>query len=290
MNTEQFIQWCESYQSDKWSKPLIMGVLNITPDSFSDGGHFLNIEKAIAQAHRMIKAGADIIDIGGESSKPGAVSVSFDEELARVRPIIKRLRTESDICISIDTTKARLMHEAINAGASMINDIAGFQSEESRAMAAKLDVPLCLMHMQGNPQTMQANPCYKLNIVDEINCFFEARIEALLAAGVRRNKIILDPGFGFGKTVEHNLELVNKTEQFKQHRLPLMLGVSRKSTLGEILNRPVDKRLVGGLTIAIVAALQGLAMIRTHDVEETNQALTMVEAIKAGTIKTMRAE
>jgi dihydropteroate synthase len=289
VNTEQFKQWCESYPTDNLNKPLIMGVLNVTPDSFSDGGQYLQLEHALMQAHRMIAAGADLIDIGGESSKPGALLVSCEEELARVIPVIKQLRRESEICISIDTTKAQVMHEAVNAGASMINDIAGFRSAESFAMAAELDVPLCLMHMQGDPETMQDNPCYQEDVVDEINVFFEHHIDFCVAAGIKRKNLILDPGFGFGKTVEHNLEIVNKITKFKQHNRPLMLGVSRKSSLGAILKAPVDKRLAGGLAIAVFAALQGVAIIRTHDVAETNQALTMVEAINnAGHYKKVR--
>ncbi|NSL18077.1 dihydropteroate synthase [Tatlockia micdadei] len=258
-----------------------MGVLNVTPDSFSDGGRYYQIEQAIEYAHQMISEGADIIDVGGESSKPGALPVSCDEELERVIPVIKQLRKESDVCISIDTTKAQVMHEAINTGASIINDIAGFRSEEALAMAVKLDVPLCLMHMQGEPQDMQHNPLYRHDVVDEINFFFQQRIERCVAAGVKRKNIILDPGFGFGKTPQHNMRIVNQISKFKQHNLPVMLGVSRKSTLGIILNTPVDRRLAGGLAIAVFSALHGVAMIRTHDVAETHQALTMVQAIKA---------
>jgi dihydropteroate synthase len=285
VNTEQFNQWCESsFQPSSTSnpqKPLIMGVLNITPDSFSDGGQYFQIEQALEQAHRMISAGADIIDIGGESSKPGARMVSCEEEFLRVIPVIKELQVESEICISIDTTKPQIMAAAVNAGASIINDIAGFRSQESLAMAAGLDVPLCLMHMQGEPQTMQNNPRYPNNdVIAAINLFFEQRIEACLEAGIKCKNLILDPGFGFGKTIEHNLHVLKQIAKFKKHQRPLMLGVSRKSTLGLILNAPVDRRLVGGLAIAVFASLQGVEIIRTHDVEETNQALVMVQAIK----------
>lgn len=256
-----------------------MGVLNVTPDSFSDGGKFYQIEPALTQAHQMIAAGADLIDIGGESSKPGSKVVSCEEELARVIPPIKQLVLESDICISIDTTKAQVMHEAVCAGASIINNIEGFSSTESLSMAAKLDVPLCIMHMRGEPETMQVNPCYQQDVVDEINLFFEERIRACMEAGIKRTNLILDPGFGFGKTVEHNLYIMSKIEMIKQHKRPLLLGVSRKSTIGAVLNAPVDKRLAGGLALATYAALRGVAIIRTHDVAETNQALTMVQAL-----------
>lgn len=279
MNKEQFKDWCQSYKRGNLFKPLIMGVLNVTPDSFSDGGNYLKPETALVKAHQMITQGADLIDIGGESSKPGASAVNCNEELARVIPVIKQLRLESEICISIDTTKARVMHEAISAGASMINDISAIRSEESLEMAANLGVPLCLMHMQGTPETMQKSPSYSLNIVDELNLFFEKQINICLAAGIKRQNLILDPGFGFGKTVEHNLELVKGLSEFRKHNRPLMLGVSRKSSLGAILNVKVDKRLAGGLAFAVFAALQGVAIIRTHDVEETNQALTILQAI-----------
>jgi dihydropteroate synthase len=283
VNTEQFKQWCQTYSyaelAHSFPKPLVMGVLNITPDSFSDGGNYYLQQSALAHAHQMIAEGADLIDIGGESSRPGASPLSCEEELARVIPVIKQLREESEICISIDTTKAQVMHTAIKAGASIINDITGFRSTESLAIAAELDVPLCLMHMQGEPLTMQNAPQYKQDVVDEVNGFFEQRKNACLAAGVKRENLIFDPGFGFGKTVEHNMSIVKQIATFHQHGRPLLLGVSRKSSLGTILNAPVDKRLAGGLAVAVYAALQGVAMIRTHDVAETNQALLMVQAI-----------
>ena len=272
MNKEQFKQWCEFHQASslevKLRKPLIMAVLNVTPDSFSDGGKFLKTEDALLQAHKMIADGADLIDIGGESSRPGALPITCEEELARVIPVIERLCKESEVCISIDTTKAQVMHAAIHAGASIINDISALNSEESLAVAAELDVPICLMHMQGEPRTMQNFPHYTHDVVDEINAFFQQRIELCVAAGIKRKHLILDPGFGFGKTPEHNLRVVKHFTKLKQHKLPLMLGVSRKSTLGTILKSPVEKRLAGGLAIAVYAALQGVSLIRTHDVAE----------------------
>lgn len=285
MDAKQFKQWCFSYSSSFEgnlisSKPLIMGVLNITPDSFSDGGKYYQAPAALEHARQMIAAGADIIDIGGESTKPGAKPISCEEELARVIPVIEQLRAESDICISIDTIKARVMQEAVKAGASIINDITGFQDGASLAMAASLDVPLCLMHMQGDPMTMQQAPKYKLGVVEELNTFFDQQISLCVAAGVKKKNLILDPGFGFGKTVEHNMTIVNQIAKFHRHELPLMLGVSRKSTLGVLLNAPVEKRMVGGLAIAVYAALQGVSIIRTHDVEETNQALLIIQAIR----------
>lgn len=303
VNTEQFKQWCAEYNSEnpallpvrdevgvrtpdekllpaKLTKPLVMGILNVTPDSFSDGRLFFQLDKALEHAHRLIAEGADIIDIGGESSRPGASAIHCEEELARVIPVIKQLRAESDICISIDTTKAQVMHDAIRAGASMLNDISGFQRDDSLAVAAKLDVPLCLMHMQGEPLTMQTNPQYAVDVIDEINTFFQQRIEQCMKAGIKRKNIILDPGFGFGKTPWHNMRIVSQIMAFQQHNLPVMIGASRKNTLGLIGNAPVEKRLAGGLAIAVYSALCGVAIIRTHDVAETKQALLMVQAIQ----------
>lgn len=262
-----------------FERPLIMGVVNATPDSFSDGGRYTDVTKALSHARELISVGADLIDIGGESSRPNAKVVSEQEELDRVIPLISALRRESTCCISVDTAKPAVMREAIAAGADMINDIKGLQSEDALCVAAELDVPVCLMHMQGTPQTMQEAPCYETSVVDVVNQFFEKQIQRCLAAGLKREHLILDPGFGFGKTVAHNLSLLKHLEQFKIHRLPLLLGVSRKSTLGAVVNKPVNERLIAGITVAILASLQGAAIIRTHDVDETKQALLMMGAI-----------
>lgn len=285
MNKEQFHLWrqkavVQTVQSITYcGKPLIMGVLNVTPDSFSDGGYFLETEKACARAREMIEQGVDIIDVGGESTKPGAKPISSEEELQRVLPIIKHIRNISDICISIDTYKAEVMEAAAGAGVSLINDICALKSAESMAAAAKLNLPVCLMHMRGMPESMQNNPMYDNDVVDEIDSFFTQRIAACLAAGISREQLILDPGFGFGKSVSHNLSIVKKLSEFQHHQLPLLLGASRKSTIGAVLQKPVDGRLIGSLATAIFAALQGVSIIRTHDVDETNQALQMVDAI-----------
>lgn len=284
MDREQFEQWCEFHQSTiakvALRKPLIMGVLNITPDSFSDGGQYYNaLEKAVACAQQMIAEGADIIDIGGESSRPGAKPVDCAEELARVIPLIKALRAESDVCISIDTTKAEVMASTVAAGASMINDISALTGNEALETAADLNIPVCLMHMQGKPESMQNNPSYSGDVVDKVNGFFQQRVERCLAAGIKSKHLILDPGFGFGKSPEHNLRLVNHLAAFKQHNLPLMLGASRKSTLGHITGKPVNERLASGLAVALFAMLQGVGIIRTHDVAETHQALLTMHAI-----------
>lgn len=285
MNSDTLQRWLQSHSTPaKGSyyqhKPLIMGVLNITPDSFSDGGRYWNPEKAFEHAVRLIAAGADILDVGGESSRPGAQAVSVQEELARVIPVIERVRSHADVVISIDTRKAEVMKAAVNEGASLINDITALQAPDSLEVAARLAVPVCLMHMQGKPDSMQDNPQYAAGVVAAVQQFFEERIRVCLAAGILREHIILDPGFGFGKTVQHNLQLLNSLSELQVHGLPVLLGVSRKSTLGAILNKKEDQRLYGGLAAAVFAVLHGASLIRTHDVEETKQTLDMVHAIQ----------
>lgn len=275
MNSEQFKAW----RQRSIRKPLIMGVLNVTPDSFSDAGQFLDPNAAVQQAFSMIEHGADIIDIGGESSKPGATAVSIEDELQRVIPVIEHIRSMHDICISIDTCKAEVMEAAVGVGASMINDINALRGAGALQVAARLDVPICLMHMQGTPETMQNNPQYAMDIIDEINQFFRQRIDACDQSGIARERLILDPGFGFGKSVQHNLRLLKRIAEFQQHGLPVLLGVSRKSTLGAILQKQVRERLSGGLAVAVFAALHGISIIRTHDVDETQQAFHMLDAI-----------
>lgn len=275
MNRLQFTTWC----SVPLRKPLIMGVLNITPDSFSDAGHFLDHDVALRRVEAMIEQGADIIDVGGESSRPGATTVSSAEELSRVIPVIERIRSMHDICISIDTCKADVMEAAVTAGASFINDINALRGFGALSVAARMDVPVCLMHMQGAPDDMQNNPHYPVDIIDEINQFFHQRIEACEQAGIARDRLILDPGFGFGKTVQHNLQMLKRIVAFQQHALPVLLGVSRKSTLGAVLKKNVLERLPGALATTVFAALNGVSIIRTHDVAETKQALQMLDAI-----------
>ncbi|KTD07490.1 dihydropteroate synthase [Legionella jamestowniensis] len=282
MNSKQFRQWCHSYQNSSslyQQKPLIMGILNVTPNSFSDGGKFLQRDNAVKHALKMIIAGADIIDVGGESSRPGAQPVSCEEELARVIPVIERLREETDCCISIDTTKHQVMKEAVAAGADMINDITALNSGESLQAAAQLDVPVCLMHMQGEPMTMQLHPHYEQDIIDELHTFFQQKIKHCLTAGIKFENLILDPGFGFGKLPEHNLRLVKNMATFNQYNRPLLLGVSRKTTIGAVLQKPVEQRLLGGLAISVIAALQGTSILRTHDIDETQQVLIMLDAV-----------
>jgi len=259
--------------------PKIMGILNVTSDSFSDGGLFLSVEAALKQAHQMVQEGADIIDIGGESTRPGAQPVSVQEELDRVMPILTKIRAEAPISISVDTSKPQVMQEAIAAGADMINDVMALRHEGSLATVATSDkVQVCLMHIQGEPRTMQQKPHYT-NVVDEIKTFLLERVQACLKSGIAKNRIILDPGFGFGKTLEHNLLLMKKLHVFTELDYPVLVGVSRKSMIGNILNKPVKERLYGSLALAVLAVSKGASIIRTHDVAATKDALKMTSAV-----------
>lgn len=261
---------------------LVMGILNVTPNSFYDGGRYINPNLAYERAQAMIEQGVDIIDIGGETSKPGAEPVSLNQELDRVIPVIERICASSDICVSIDTCKPAVMQAAVAAGASFINDISALMTDDAVSTAARLDVPVCLMHMKGSPRFMQNAPHYDTNVVAEINDFFKQRIAICLDAGIARDQLILDPGFGFGKSVQHNILLTRQFHTFQQHQLPLLLGVSRKSTLGAILKQTISDRLPGGLALAVFAVTQGASIIRTHDIAETKQALMMLDVIRKG--------
>ncbi len=260
------------------STPQVMGILNTTPDSFSDGGSYTQLESALAQVERMIGDGASIIDIGGESTRPGAEDVSEEDELARVIPVLIAIKQRFDVLVSIDTSKAAVMIAAIAAGADMINDVAALQNQGCLAAVAQSDVPVCLMHMQGLPRTMQNNPSYD-HVINDIVAFFQQRIEACVSAGIARERIILDPGFGFGKTLEQNFHLLANLSKFSQLKLPLLIGISRKSMIGNLLNRDVKQRLAGSLSAAIIAAQQGANIIRVHDVEATVDALTVLQAV-----------
>ncbi len=278
MNGAAFQHWITALAGNKPS-PLVMGILNLTPNSFSDGGRFLTVHQAYDQAQTMINQGASFIDIGGEASNPSSQPISVQEELDRVLPVIEKIRTDTDICLSIDTYKPAVMQAAIAAGANIINDIKALQEPQAMAMAAKLQVPVCLMHMQGLPATMQLNPHYPLGVVAEINQFFEEKIATCLEHGLLANHLILDPGIGFGKSLAHNLSILKNLALFKQHGLPILLGASRKQCLGSVVNKPVQQRLIAGIAVAIHAMKEGVAIIRTHDVDETQQALAMIKAI-----------
>lgn len=258
----------------------IMGILNTTPDSFSDGGKFLSLDRAIAQAQTMVEQGADIIDIGGESTRPGAPEVSVDDELKRVIPVIKSLRLQTDVAISIDTSKPIVMQKAVEAGASIINDVCALQNKGALEMAKFLDVNVCLMHMQGTPRIMQKNPIYK-NVIKDVAVFFKNRLEKCADIGMNLNNIILDPGFGFGKNLSHNITLLKRLSDFNDFGLPILVGVSRKSMIGTLLdNRDVENRITGSVIAALIAAQNGANIIRVHDVLQTKDALTVWNKIK----------
>ncbi|WP_292756616.1 dihydropteroate synthase [Methylophaga sp. UBA2689] len=256
----------------------VMGIVNVTPDSFSDGGRFFSPAKALEQARKLIADGATIIDIGGESTRPGSDPVDVEEEIRRVVPAIEAIHAEFDVVISIDTMKADVMRAAVKAGASLINDVNALQGDGALQAAAELDVPVCLMHMQGTPQTMQQQPHY-VDVVNEVNNFLSERVAACEAAGISRSRIILDPGFGFGKNARHNLRLMKHLSVITESDLPVLVGVSRKSIIGAMLNVSVEERLAGSLALASIAIWQGAKIIRSHDVRETVQAVRLCEHV-----------
>jgi dihydropteroate synthase len=257
----------------------VMGILNVTPDSFSDGGHFSQIDNAVRQAEQMLLEGAEIIDIGGESTRPGAKAVNTAQELERVIPVIEALKQRFDCLMSIDTSKAIVMKEAILAGAHMVNDVKALSEPGCIETVAQLDVPVCLMHMQGEPRTMQANPSYN-DVVDDIKAFFVERITQCTIAGIKHEHICLDPGFGFGKTLEQNYQLLNRLDEFHSLGYPLLAGMSRKSMIGNLLNNSARERLVGSVSCAVIALMKGANVIRVHDVKETFEAIKIVSATK----------
>ena len=258
--------------------PSVMGILNVTPDSFSDGGRFVDSDVARRQAESMLEAGASIIDVGGESTRPEADDVSEQQELDRGLPIIKMLRATTDVPISIDTSKAVVMREAVAAGASMINDVVALQGADALATVAQLGVPVCLMHMQGQPRTMQDDPQYA-DVAQDIMKFLRERVNAAEAAGIQRENIIVDPGFGFGKNYAHNVELLANLRQLRDLGLPVLVGLSRKSTLGEITDREVDARMPASVAAATIAVMNGAQIIRAHDVKETVDAVKVAHAV-----------
>ncbi len=258
---------------------VVMGILNLTPDSFSDGGLYLDSQAAVKRALQMIDEGADIIDIGGESTRPGAQPLTAEEEIQRVVPVIKALRAASGVVISIDTSKARVMKAAVEAGANLINDVRALQEESALQTAASMNVPVCLMHMQGQPRSMQDKPEYN-NIVKEVMNFLQQRIEACESVGISREQVILDPGFGFGKTLEHNLSLLKHLPEFVKMGLPLLVGISRKSMLGQITGADVAQRLEAGLATTVFAYQAGVQLFRVHDVKETVEALKVCYAVE----------
>jgi len=258
----------------------VMGILNITPDSFSDGGEFLSPDKAIAQAAVMLEEGADIIDVGGESTRPGADGVPLQEELDRVIPVIEQISSQlDDVAISVDTSKPDVMRAAVAAGAVLVNDIFALRQEGALQVVAELGVAVCLMHMQGEPRSMQVAPEYQ-ELPREIIDFLAERITASVAAGIDRDKIIVDPGFGFGKNDEHNLQILANLHQLQELRQPLLVGLSRKRMLGNLTGKAADKRVFAGIAAAVIAVAGGANIIRTHDVAATVDALRIADAVR----------
>jgi dihydropteroate synthase len=258
--------------------PLVMGILNVTPDSFSDGGQFLGRDAALRQAESMLAAGAAIIDVGGESTRPGARSVGAAEEMARVVPVVEMLVAEFDAVVSVDTSKPEVMSAAMAAGAGMINDVAALQADGAVEIVAESGLPVCLMHMQGSPRTMQTNPQYR-DVIEDIIEFLAARIASCVAAGVKRERIVIDPGFGFGKTLKHNYRILSELRRFSVLECPLLAGMSRKSMIGQLLDLPVSDRVTASAILAALALERGANILRVHDVGETIQAIKLVEAI-----------
>lgn len=261
-------------------RTLVMGILNVTPDSFSDGGRFISVGHAIEQARLMAAQGADLIDVGGESSRPGSEPISAEEELRRVIPVIEQIARSVEVPISIDTNKAVVARAAILSGAGIINDISALRQDPQMAgLAAELGVPVILMHRQGTSLTMQDNPLYQ-SVVSEINYFFEERMAFAQEAGIRLERIILDPGIGFGKNLSQNLEIIGSLDQFNCLDRPLLLGPSRKSFLGQILGLPAKERLEGTIAASVTAVLKGASILRVHDVEAISRAIKVADAIR----------
>jgi len=264
---------------DLSSRTHIMGILNVTPDSFSDGGRFYKFDDAVRQGMKMAEEGADILDVGGESTRPGSHPVSLEEELSRVIPVIESLTQRLDVPISIDTYKAKVAQEALNAGAQMINDISALRYDpEMKKMAAQHDVPVALMHIQGTPRTMQEHPWYE-DVIGEITDYLKESIQIATDAGIGREKIIIDPGIGFGKRLKDNLNILKNLKEFSILNCPILIGCSRKSFIGKILNLPMEERLEGSLAALAVAVMNGAHMVRVHDVKESKRVASLVDAI-----------
>lgn len=256
-----------------------MGILNVTPDSFSDGGRFNRCDAALRHAEAMLRAGATLIDIGGESTRPGAPPVSEAEELERVCPAVEAIARELDVVISVDTSTAAVMRESARLGAGLINDVRSLQRPGALQAAAESGLPVCLMHMRGEPGTMQDDPQYP-DILAEVRGFLSERMAACEAAGIPRERLLLDPGFGFAKTLAHNLSLFRRLESLHELGRPLLVGVSRKSMIGKVLDKPVDERLHGSLALAALAVARGAQIIRVHDVAETVDVVRMIAAVE----------
>lgn len=263
------------------SRPVLMGILNVTPDSFSDGGKYSDLKAALLQAEAMLEQGADIIDIGGESTRPGAPAVSEQDEINRVLPVIKALKSEFACAISLDTSKAAVMQQGLEAGIDMINDVCALSQPNALAVAANSNVPVCLMHMQGTPRTMQNNPQYD-DLIQDIAAFFKDKIAECEQAGLAKGRLILDPGFGFGKSLADNYQLLNELDKFESLECPVLAGISRKSMLGNLLDLAATERTNASVVAATLALTKGAKILRVHDVKETKQAIEIFNAMKYG--------
>ena len=259
------------------SSPQIMGILNFTPDSFSDSGQFFQLDKALVQVETMLQPGASIIDIGGESTRPMAEEVTLEQELERVIPLVEAVRQRFDCWISVDTSKARVMQEAANAGMDLINDIRALREPNALQTAVQLGLPVCIMHMQGQPRTMQLNPHYD-DVVADVLKFMQQRPEQCLTSGIKKENLLWDPGFGFGKSVQHNYRLLQQLSVFCEQGYPVLAGISRKSMIGAVLDKTVEQRMVGSVSAALIAAMKGACILRVHDVGETADALKIWQA------------
>ncbi|MFH1788838.1 MAG: dihydropteroate synthase [Candidatus Altiarchaeota archaeon] len=257
---------------------LVMGILNVTPDSFYDGGTYSNTGDVLERARRMVADGVDILDVGGESTRPGSEPVSIEDEIGRVVPVIGALACELDVPVSADSYKPEVVSKAIEAGASMVNDVYGLRSEGMAELVAESGLPVVIMHMQGTPKSMQDDPVYR-DVVGDIKEFFRERIEYAKSRGVKDGQIILDPGIGFGKNLEHNLEIIRRFIEFKELGYPLLVGASRKSMIGQILDAPPEKRLSGSIAVAVASIMNGADILRVHDVAETVQAARVTDAV-----------
>jgi dihydropteroate synthase len=275
------MQWRCRHRTIDLTRPIVMGILNVTPDSFSDGGRYASTDAALGHAARMVDEGACIIDVGGESSRPGALAVAESVEISRVIPVIEGIVAASNVAISIDTSKPDVMAAAIAAGACIINDVYALRAPGARECAARTEAGVCLMHMQGEPRTMQESPHYN-DVVAEVIDFLSLERRACIDTGIARDAIAVDPGIGFGKSLEHNLALLKELPRFAALDAPLMIGVSRKSMIGKILGRPLGERLHGGLGLAALAVSAGARIVRTHDVAATRDAILSVSAVLSG--------
>jgi dihydropteroate synthase len=269
---------CGNYTLDL-SRPRVMGIVNVTPDSFSDGGRFAAADAAIAHGLQLVEQGADILDVGGESTRPGAIPVSLEEELKRILPVIEGLAGKAGVPISIDTYKPEVMHAAVAAGADIVNDINALQAPGALEIVAQTEVGVCLMHMQGTPQTMQTDPWYH-DVVDEVAEFLRGRMAAAQTQGIAAERMVLDPGFGFGKRSMHNIALLRELETLCALGRPLLVGLSRKSVLGQIVGADVDARLHASLSAAVIAAMKGARILRVHDVKATVDAMRVVAVME----------